>query len=148
MSQIPCCHCGGWFAPSPRHKNQIYCGEPECQRARKAAWQKHKLRTDPDYRFNQRLSQKRWIQSQPGYWTEYRRSHPDKAERNRLLQHIRNRRARKTPAADPPPARLIAKMDASHPEAFEVLGRFWLLPLIAKMDALKVHILKIPASYP
>jgi hypothetical protein len=45
-------------------------------------------------------------------------------------------------------ASLIAKMDASNSDNFEVLGQFWLIPVIAKMDALKVNIIKIPIYYP
>ncbi len=63
MSEVPCCHCGELFPSSPRHKNQRFCGKPECQRARKAAWQRHKIQTDPDYRFNQKLSQKQWAKT-------------------------------------------------------------------------------------
>jgi hypothetical protein len=43
---------------------------------------------------------------------------------------------------------LIAKMDASKSDNFQVLGQFWLLPVIAKMDALKVNIVKMPVRYP
>ena len=39
---------------------------------------------------------------------------------------------------------LIAKMDALKSDNFQTLGQFWLLPVIAKMDALKVNIIKIP----
>jgi len=35
-------------------------------------------------------------------------------------------------------------MDASKSDNFQILGQFWLLPVIAKMDALKVNIIKIP----
>lgn len=148
MDRIPCSHCGMPFEPSPRHKNQIFCMKPECRRARKAAWQRHKMKTDPEYRFNQKLSQKQWAENHPGYWREYRRTNPCKAERNRILQSVRNRRARKKKDPDVADPVLIAKMDASNPEALEVLGRFWMVPVIAKMDALKVSILKIPISYP
>ena len=148
MSEVLCCHCGELFPSSPRHKNQRFCGKPECQRARKAAWQRHKMRTDADYRFNQKLSQKEWVKNHPGFWKGYRKRHPDKAERNRILQAIRNRRARSSPLNEKMASPLIAKMDASKPESFKVLGRFWMVPVIAKMDALKVNILKIPISYP
>jgi hypothetical protein len=37
-------------------------------------------------------------------------------------------------------------MDSSNPERFKMLGQFWLVPVIAKMDALKVNILKIPMA--
>jgi len=43
---------------------------------------------------------------------------------------------------------LIAKMDASNPDRFEIVGQFWMIPVIAKMEASKINILKIPACYP
>ena len=147
MSEEPCCHCGEFFSLSPRHKNQRFCGKPECQRARKAAWQRHKIQTDSDYRFNQKLSRKQWNKNHPGYWKQYRKQHPDKAERNRILQSIRNRRARSSPSNNNTVPSLIAKMDASKPEALKMLGQFWIVPVIAKIDALKVNILKIPVHY-
>lgn len=139
MDEIPCCYCGDFFDPSPRHKNQTSCKKPKCQRARKAAWQRHKMKTDPHYRLNQRLSQRQWAKANPGYWKEYRKKNPRKSERNRMLQAIRNRKAR---------GQLIAKMDASKSNNFKILGQFWLIPVIAKMEALKVNILKIPNHYP
>jgi hypothetical protein len=39
-------------------------------------------------------------------------------------------------------------MDASKTDNFKILGQFWLLPVIAKMDALKVNIIEIPIYYP
>jgi hypothetical protein len=39
-------------------------------------------------------------------------------------------------------------MDASKSFNFEPLGQFWLIPVIAKMDALKVNLVKIPVYYP
>jgi hypothetical protein len=71
---------------------------------------------------------------------------------------VRNTGLRPTPAIGRSIARkilrrrtdmsVIAKMDASKPDNFEVLGQFWMVPVIAKMDALKVNILKIPLCYP
>lgn len=148
MPEVLCCHCGELFPTSPRHKNQRFCGKPECQRARKAAWQRHKMHTDSDYRFNQKLSHKEWAENHPGYWKEYRKKHPDKAERNRILQSIRNRRLRSSGLTKKMDTSLIAKMDASKPDSLKILGQFWIVPVIAKMDALKVNILKIPLHYP
>ena len=76
-----------------------------------------------------------------GYWKRYRQRHPDKAERNRTLQHIRNRRRRQP--AKPLPAALIAKMDARKSYDFDLLGQFYLVPVIAKMDVSKVNIYSI-----
>jgi len=148
MEQIPCVYCGDYFDPSPRHKNQTACGKLKCQRAKKAAWQRHKLKTDPVYKANQNSSQQQWIEANPGYWTQYRERNPKSAERNRILQAQRNGKARSLPNDTMADRSLIAKMDALKSDNFQVLGQFWLLPVIAKMDALKVSIVKIPVRYP
>jgi hypothetical protein len=148
MEQIPCFYCGDFFDPSPRHKNQTACKKTKCQRAKKAAWQRHRIKTDPIYSANQKSSQQQWINSNPGYWKKYRKKNPQKAERNRITQAMRNRKARSSPDATQMDPALIAKMDASKSDNFQILGQFWLLPVIAKMDALKVNIIKIPICYP
>jgi len=99
------------------------------------------MRTDADYRFNQRLSSQTWAKAHPGYWSAYRKRHPEKAERNRLLQAIRNRRRRHPLEAD---HQLIAKVDASSVNRFKTVGQYWLVPVIAKVDALKVNIFEVP----
>ena len=143
MEEIVCCNCGDVFERSVRHKNQCYCPKPECQRARKAAWKRYKMHSDPDYKFNQTLSNKKWAKANPGYWKAYRQWHPEKAERNRMLQTIRNRRRSSTPQNRSNEA-LIAKVDASIVNKFKVVGQYWLVPVIAKVDALKVNIFDIP----
>ena len=149
MEQILCIYCGDLFDPSPRHRNQTACKKAKCQSEKKAAWQRHKMRTDPFYRSNQEISQKQWARANPGYWKQYRKRNPEKAERNRILQTIRNRRRSGQGDSDAKmDASLIAKMDASRSDSFQILGQFWLIPVIAKMDALKVNILKIPTCYP
>ena len=144
MEAIPCCHCGDFFIQSPRHKNQCYCLKPECRRAKKAAWKRKKMREDPDYAFNQKLSNRKWAKANPSYWREYRLKNPEKAERNRLLQAIRNRR-RKSKKAHP--AALIAKVDASISSNIRPNGWFYLVPLIAKVDPLKIYIQAVSAPY-
>jgi hypothetical protein len=99
------------------------------------------MRTDPDYRFNQRLSSQTWAKAHPGYWRAYRKRHPEKAERNRLLQTIRNRRRRHPLGVD---HQLIAKVDASIVNQFKTVGQYWIVPVIAKVDALKVNIFEVP----
>ena len=140
MEQILCTYCGDFFDPSPRHKNQTACKKLKCQQAKKAAWQRFKMKTDSIYSANQKSSQQKWLKATPGYWKAYRKRKPEKAERNRILQAIRNREARAS-SSD-------AKMDPSKLDNFKVLGQFWLIPVIAKMDALKVNIIKIPVCYP
>ena len=148
MEQIPCFYCGAFFDPSPRHKNQSACKKVKCQRAKKAARQRHRIKTDPIYAANQKSSQQQWVNANPGYWKQYRKKNPEKAERNRIGQAIRNRKARSASDVTKMEPLLIAKMDASKSDNFQVLGQFWLLPVIAKMDALKVNIIKIPICYP
>ena len=136
MEQILCIYCGDYFDLSPRHKNQTACIKLKCQKAKKAAWQRHRLETDPIYRANQNSSQQQWIEANPGYWTRYRQRNPKSAERNRVLQTQRNRKARSLSDDTKADQRLIAKMDASKSDNFQILGQFWLLPVIAKMDSL------------
>lgn len=144
MEQLQCIYCGDFFDPSPRHKNQTACKKKKCQQEKNAAWQRHKMRTDPIYKANQKASQKQWAMANPGYWRQYRRKNPEKAERNRALQVIRNRKARSSPSDAKMDVSVIAKMDALQFDNFELLGQFWLIPVIARMDALKVNIIKIP----
>ena len=139
MEQIPCVNCGKFF--SPRNRSQNYCTDLGCQRARKATWQRYKLRTDTDYRTQQQLSQQKWLRDNPGYWKRYRQKNSDKAERNRILQTIRNRRNRQPePTTDSSDNPLIAKMDARKPYHFNLVGQFYMVPVIAKMDVSKVNI--------
>jgi hypothetical protein len=142
MEPVPCFHCAAMFIP--RNRKQYCCSRPECQRARKTNWQRIKMKTDPDYRTAQKLSQQKWADKNPGYWKTYRDQNPEKAERNRLLQTIRNRR-RSTPinSTNVP----IAKMDVRINMDFQPVGQFWLVPLIAKMDATKVNIYTIPDTW-
>ena len=68
--------------------------KPQCRRAKKAAWKRTKTRTDPKFRQDRQLSNKKWAQNNPDYWRQYRKRNPEKAERNRILQRIRNQRRR------------------------------------------------------
>ena len=140
-----CLSCGKEKPAAPRSGGrQSYCGERTCQRSRKASWQGQSLANDPDYRANQRLSHQAWCRIHPGYWSEYRRRHPEQAERNRRLQARRDRRRRQRPKSAA--AAVLAKMDALisfKPAELPVKGEFWLIPMLAKMDALRVKIVAI-----
>lgn len=147
MKKIPCCHCGRYFIPDPRQKNQHYCNEKACRRARKADWQREKMKSDPVYRANQKQSQADWLSKNLDYWKQYRAEHPGQVNRNRDLQKVRNKR-RYTRSAVKMDASEIAKMDVSEPGNSSIgswlPGSFWLVPSIAKMDAIKVHLHLIP----
>jgi len=148
MEPVICVNCYDFFPPSPRHKNQSYCMKPECRRAKKAAWKRTKMRTDATFRQDQHLSNQKWVQNNRDYWARYRKRNPDKADKNRILQRIRNKRRAvnrsKSAGRDPT---LIAKVDASTCRNYNMIGQFWLVPTIAKVDALKVNIVEVPACY-
>lgn len=144
MESVPCPACSTFFIP--RNKSQNFCSEQGCQRTRKALWQKQKIASDPDYKEGQRLSQKKWLQNNPDYWKEYRRRNPKKAARNRSLQKIRN--MKKLHLSKPSKSIGIAKMDSRKPRVQNLSGQYWLVPTVAKMDAVKIFITSIPVNSP
>ena len=113
------------------NRKQYCCIRPECRRARKANLQRIKMRTHPDYRPAQKLSQRKWVAKNPDYWKTYRDRNPEKTERNRILQTLRNRRGSTVKKSDDLP---IAKVDVRINLDFQPVEQFWLVPLIAKMD--------------
>jgi len=135
---IGCVHCGCDFKPDPRVKTQRYCSAKECQRARKRAWQQEKLRSDPDYKANQRDCQREWHKRHPGYYRQYRERHHKSCERNRLMQRYRNSRKRSR--------HKVATMDAFRTAPILDPALYYLLPVIAKMDASTQKVLIIPVS--
>ena len=72
MKPFRCKHCHLCLPTNPHVKNQQYCGRTECQRARKNAWQRNKMATDPDYVDNQRRARQSWQKNNPDYWRTYR----------------------------------------------------------------------------
>ena len=144
-----CLACGKEKPASPRSAGrQSYCGDKPCQQARKTAWQRRSLTLDHDHRANQRQSQEAWCRANPGYWTEYRSRHPDKAERNRRLQARRDRKRRHRQSKEFS-LHALAKMDAfAAPNSPELQANveYWLVPVLAKMDVLRVKIVVISDS--
>ena len=106
-----CVCCKKRFLLRPQNPNQTYCSKKACQKARKAAWQKQKLKEDADYRENQERAQKVWRHKNPTYYQDWRAKHPKYCAQNRALQKFRNCKKRKTRPLLP-----IAKMDASMPK--------------------------------
>jgi len=143
MNRISCAHCGRDFLPNPRVKGQRYCNRPECQRLRKALWQRQKLATDPDYQANQRDCWKSWRQRHSDYWQKYRQRHPGVRQRNRLLQRIRNMKRSATRRGN---MDVIANMDALTPCFSYKPGPYYLVPPIANMDAIPLKVFIIPAT--
>jgi len=155
MSQDKCEHCHQPFKRYKNREDQHYCGRSECQKARKAKWKRQKIKKDTEYRAYHNQTNKDWNKKSPGYWKEYRNKNPEKTERNRILQRVRNHnrrqkiKARKTIAQIPKniakmdTLKLIAKVDALKSNNHQVFNQFWLVPVIAKVDVLKAHILLI-----
>jgi len=147
MESVPCLNCNTFFIP--RNKCQAFCSDPDCQRARKALWQKKKLATDSGYKEEQRLAQKKWLLNNPDYSKKYRERNPEKVKRNRSLQRIRNLKKRQTMVISEASKNVgIAKMDARESSKDSLSGEYWLIPVIAKMDPVKIFIASIPGGYP
>jgi len=134
------CHgCGQEKIADPRQKGQQkFCGEPACQRARKARWQKTKMKSDPTYRAQELDALKQWRKERPlhRYQREYRETHPEYVEENRRRQRLRNRKHRREASPE-----VIVKMDALTTLKSDT---YLLRPLgsekIVKMDALVVEL--------
>jgi hypothetical protein len=109
----------------------------ECQRARKAHWQKQKVHQDSDYQENHRDAQMNWLKRNPGYWKIYRAEHPSYVETNRLKQKSRDQKRRLAH---------LAKMDALTLHPFVKPGSYFLIPDLAKMDTFAQKIFIIPAT--
>ena len=86
-----CAACDRAFRPRAQVPHQRYCGLAACQRERRRRWQQSKLRSDADYRANQRQAQRAWADGHGEYWREYRARHPDYTDHNRLEQRQRDR---------------------------------------------------------
>ena len=143
MNPIPCPSCDSFFVP--RNRLQIFCSRPDCQRARKALWQKQKLACDPEYKKDQKLANNKWLQNNPDYWTDYRQKNPEKVARNRSLQKIRNcKRQENKVNFNTLKAIGIAKMDSRKACNHSLLGQYWLVPTVAKMDPVKIFITTAP----
>ena len=131
-----CLCCKKRFIPHPAVRDQRYCSNPECQKARKRNWQKEKLASDRDYRANQAAAQRAWRSRNGDYGREYRKRNPAYTEGNRIRQRERNRRRRLGSG--------IAKMDELKAKNIITSGHYRLVPLcnpgVAKMDELIVEI--------
>lgn len=131
MGTLKCLCCRRQVPANPRLKKQNYCGRPDCQRARKKAWQRKKMATDTDYQENQRNAQKQWQEHNPDYWQKYRRN-----------RH-------KPPPAAPVPQRV--KMDTLSRNSHLISGEYLISPSpqsSVKMDTLWVKISPVSESYP
>jgi hypothetical protein len=134
-----CAHCRHPLPLSTKNLNQKYCGQPECQKARKRLWQKQKMASDPAYRENQRQANNEWLKKNPQYWDQYRQNRPEYTNRNREKSKERMRIRRQVSYV----VYMFAKMDASIVDPTRLSGYYALIPLgemFAKMDARLVQL--------
>lgn len=145
MPEIICNNCGRSFIS--RNCDQSTCSDRPCQRARKTDWHRNKMKIDPEYKANQKASQKKWQDKNPDYWRKYRAKNPKQAARNRDLQRVRNKQKMATNCYNSSNAEVIAKMDARNELPASFSGYFWMVPEIAKMDARRIFIHVIKGDY-
>ncbi len=146
MPTITCSCCRRTVPTNPRIKDQRYCGQPTCQRARKTQWQRAKLLADPEYLANQRDACRAWRESHRNYWHERRKA-----------RHLANG-VREGPGTMEAPA---VNMDALPNQApdqslIDISREYMLIPLTAEhgdvdwrgvnMDALRVKFAAITAT--
>jgi len=133
-----CAACSKVFRPRSQVPEQMYCREAPCQRERRRRWQRAKRHSDADYRENQAHAQHAWAEGHPEYWREYRRTHPEYAQINRVAARRRQ-------------AERFAKMDASKAVSPVPSGTYRLVPAtapeFAKMDAWIVEMTLISRPY-
>ena len=132
MEQV-CPNCGSLFVPSPRVKNQKYCGKKKCRRAWKREWQRQKMEKDAEYRANQRRAQAAWRERHPDYWREYRQRKASERHRGDFCRNSVGEVA-KMDSIFPTPTSPENKDGKGIPP-----GRYILSPIIdgvAKMDSI------------
>jgi len=144
-----CLHCKSHFKPSKYHHNQKYCNNKECQKFRKALWQKDKIQKDPSYKANQKDATLCWRNKNPSYYHDYRKKHTEYTSNNRKKSRERYQRLRFHTRKNPNPVQKqdFAKMDVASSQLPVKSGRYKLLPLgitdFAKMDAAIVQLIAI-----
>lgn len=137
-----CRHCRKLRRKQTR--DQRYCGETQCQKARKNAWRREKYAQDSDYRANQRDSTNAWL-----------REHGGSAAYHRAYRKRRKDPVTPTPASQRSPESaatpVSANSDAGSAKSPFLSGVYTLTPIqsdgAAKSDALLVKIAVVPRSY-
>ena len=139
MERRRCAACGEVFRRRSQVQEQRYCGSPGCRQERRRRWQRDKRRGDRDYRHNQTQAQRAWAAAHTDYWRNYRLTHPEYSERNRLQQRQRDRRRRRGE---------LAKMAPSEPILPVPSGIYRMVPAaLAKMAPWTVKITVLSKGY-
>lgn len=131
-----CCHkiC------TAKVKDQKYCSQKQCQRARRNAWYREKCSSDPDYRANQRAGNQAWLESKGGaaaYFREYRRRR--KLEATKLVDTDQeegfSNGSDTESESETKGLRKSAKLDVEFTKNPFKSGRYFIIPEHAKIDA-------------
>lgn len=127
-----------------RTVDQRYCGDSECQKARKNAWRREKYAQDSDYRANQRDATNAWLKERGGsaaYFRAYR-------IRQKNPSASKTTSEQSSASAEPP---VNAKRDAGSRKSGLLSGVYTLTPIPcdggANSDALLVEIVVVPGGY-
>ena len=119
------------FIPRRNTPEQKYCGKDKCLRARRADWQRRKLKHDPDNCEYQATARKRWREAHPDYMPNYRKNHPAYREKER--KRSKEKRLLKKTAvgkmAVTPPSERVVNMDLSGTQPFGKSAYYKLYPL-------------------
>jgi len=141
---------------SARVKNQKYCSEEQCQRARRNAWYREKRASDPDYRSNQRASNQAWLASKGGaaaYFREYRKRRKLEAAKSAETDQEKRSQVSKDDTelgSEIKHLRKSAKLDVAFSKKPFKSGRYIMIPAhaktTAKLDSILVEISKISSG--
>lgn len=90
MPKKHCPACGEEFLPWPQIRNQEFCSKPDCQRERRRRNQAERRAKSEDRLASDAQYFQDWAAKNPGYWKQYRETHPEYVERNRQQQKLRS----------------------------------------------------------
>ncbi len=107
-----CRFCRCLFYVDPRVKDKQYaCRDVDCQKQRKRSNQANWVSRHPGYFKGRYRNTRRWLDDHPGYLSEYRRQHPEAAEKHAEAERNR-RRTRAQLAVDIQDAKTLQAIEA------------------------------------
>ena len=102
-----CVVCHVWYQPDFRvGEAQLTCAGEKCRKEQKAEVDRQWREDNPGYAGGRKGKLAAWAEAHPGYWRQYRKSHPEYVERERIGR--RSRRQRQENAAKQVSMRQIA----------------------------------------
>jgi hypothetical protein len=138
-ARFRCRHCGK-LKPK-RNADQRYCGEADCQKARKNTWRRERYASDPDYRLNQRDSTTAWLESNGGAAAYYRRYRRRRGQVGTEANVVKGKAKAVEMSAPSDQTATRANSDALLQKNLAISGRYELIPLDgANSDAFQAEI--------